>query len=94
MKIFKWHIISNDEYQKLTWNFEDMQSDWANDQVELETLRNKNEVCAINGFELGKNSAKMVINPVLSDLKKLRDNTWDKELVDKIIGWLKEYMEE
>ena len=56
--------------------------------------REKMTVCAINGFELGKNSAVIVINPVLSDLKKLRNNTWDKELVDQIIGWLKGYMEE
>ncbi|MCM1497296.1 MAG: hypothetical protein NC124_02405 [Clostridium sp.] len=33
------------------------------------------------------------IRSVIYDLKELRENTWDKNRVDNMIGWLKENFE-
>lgn len=38
-------------------------------------------------------STRSAINPVIHNLKELRNNTWDVERVDRAIKWLKDSFE-
>ena len=46
------------------------------------------------GVEFYKKDRFRTLNPVISSLKELNKNTWDKERVYYMIKWLEEYIYE
>ena len=56
--------------------------------------KNRDKDCFAIGFDKGKEFAEKdifsVINPVISDLERLRANTWDQDKITKIQIWLKD----
>lgn len=56
--------------------------------------KNRDKACFAMGFDKGKEFSEKdifsVINPVISDLERLRANTWDQDKITKIEIWLKD----
>lgn len=46
------------------------------------------------GIELAGKDKFSSLNPCISSLKELRNNTWDKERIDWMIYWLESYIDE
>lgn len=58
------------------------------------TINDYIDVGRVLSDDLNKKINRAVINSVLTDIKKLRENTWDKKLADNIYNQLNEYANE